>query len=157
MDTKPFKNGSLLSMEVFVSKVAALAAEGCGQQAIAKALSDDLEVVVTWRDVKKALEHPKYKEIVAQMSGDIVYKARSKLKAATAKLVDKVVHVLEQHLDDGNLNAVPHALKILGIEAEEKAQPASLTVVLPNIKEEPKEVSQVEDVKYEVQKPETSS
>lgn len=58
--------------------------------------------------------------------------AKLVLRQETAKLVRKTIEVIEHHLDQKNLAAVPQVLKILGIEKDDDTQKKdnNLTVVL---------------------------
>lgn len=68
---------------------------------------------------------------IKQLSSDLMKNFKTKLINEVTKLVPLVVNVLNFHLEQKNLNAVPHVLKIMGFDKEEEAQTQSITVYMP--------------------------
>lgn len=119
--------------EPFAAKVAALAVTGLGYAKIAEVLTQEMGVTVTWRNVKRAQESSYYKSAMAQLSEGVVAAARTQFRQEAAVLVPLAVKVIKQHLEDGNLNAVPAVMKIVGVETQEKVDNNTQIVVqLPN-------------------------
>lgn len=68
---------------------------------------------------------------IKQIGNDAVKDFKLQLMKEVSKLVPLMIDTIKQHLEDKNLNAIPHALKIMGFDKEEVEQSQSITVVLP--------------------------
>jgi hypothetical protein len=68
---------------------------------------------------------------IRTISDGAVKDFKSTLVREVAKLVPLMVDTLRQHLEEKNLNAIPHALKIMGFDKEEVEQHSNITVILP--------------------------
>ncbi len=135
--------------DVLATEVAALMIMGKGEQTIAKILSDKLGQPYTWRNIKRVMESRECKSILSDLSASALTAAKTSIRQQVALLVPEIVDTLKHHLDKRNLQAIAPALKVLGFEAEEKAQANSQIIVqLPGALPE-KEVVNVESEQLE--------
>ena len=75
-----------------------------------------------------------YKDVMLGATDKVVKQAITELKQAVSGLVPDVIAALKQALKEGDIKAVPHALKILGIDTMEPTnQTQSITVMLPDM------------------------
>ncbi len=124
---------------VLVAKVAQLAATGMGQQKMSVTLSEEMGEPISWRQIKKILDTQECKDIVKEVTDVAVSQGKALAKSEMARLVNKAVKVVEFHLDENNLQAVPILFKAIGVDQQEQQQQGnqSLTVVLPGTAEKP--------------------
>lgn len=82
--------------------------------------------------VKRLMQTDKCVSTMRKLRDESIERAKAELCTGTAKLAKKILKVIEEALDDGNLKAVAPALKILGFGEEEQAQNASqYTIIMP--------------------------
>ena len=118
--------GDEIADEVLAKEVAAYTVSGLTPRAISE------EMGVPIRRINAALRSDRFRITVEELQGPMLAKARVQLRTRIASIVKKVGDVLEKHLDDNNLQAIPHALKILGIQEQEESKgDTNLTVILP--------------------------
>jgi len=98
-----------------------------------KELADrKIDMVLDLRQIYYFRTKEVYKRMIKEHTESLVKEALIELKKNTSKLVPKIVKAIEKALDKNSMQAVPHALKILGIDSEEPTRQAQqLTVVLP--------------------------
>ena len=115
------------------ARAATLRMQGVGLNAITKQLSEEFEFNFTRTYMERLENTETYQRVVTEHRNAVVKAAINELKKCTSALVPKIVTALEKALDNGNVNAIPHALKILGIEGAEpdQKQQQNITVVLP--------------------------
>src|SRR5574343_108341 len=95
-----------------------------------KEMSVDLGI--TPQKIAKILNSAPCQEYVKSLGEKALTEAKAKIREQTAMLVPDIVNTLRAHLKDKNLNALPHALKILGFNDEEKqAQATNIQVIMP--------------------------
>lgn len=79
--------------------------------------------------IRRIYETESCKRYMKELGDEALHTAKHKIRVGTALLVDKIVATIHKHLEDKNLNAIPHALKILGFSDEEKDTVTNLQVV----------------------------
>lgn len=135
-------DAKVLADRVIAKKVAALLVSGASKAGIGKELG-----LKPWQ-VKGIVESYACKHAVLELSEHAVSTAKNSIKSEVSKMVKGIVATLQHHLDNKNLNAIPHALKILGFSEEEKTEKSqNLTIIMPSA-EAPKTVNaEYEEVK----------
>lgn len=133
--------GRDLVEENLAAKIAAMAVTGMQCKAITAALIKDGHEL-TWRKVHRIMQSEEFKGFIRDYTDESLAMAKATVRSESAKLVKKAMSVLDQHLEDGNLNAVPLVFKVLGVmepEAEKKVD-GNITIVLPGA-EAPKNIT----------------
>jgi len=98
---------------------------GLTMNAIQKKMGlSQLKAAVLWDSTDVAFH-------VKQISSDTLKDFKNRLVAEVGRLVPLAVKVLESHLEQNNLNAIPHVLKIIGIDKEDLDQVQNITVYMP--------------------------
>lgn len=122
--------------EMLIRRVALLTVGGANITQIAQELSIDRSVV------RKILNKDECKSIVEEIEREGMATAKAIIRSQTSQLATKIIKVINDHLDNGNLEAVKVGLKILGFNEQEqvKQNDTSITVVLPGSAVPPKEV-----------------
>lgn len=136
-------DGEDVLVQALQVKIATLAFAGMTKAAMAK------EMKISTRRVNTLLQDEETMRQIRKLRDECVETAKVIIKKGAANLAKQVVAVIEHHLDNNNLNAVPHALKILdfGVEEQAKETGTSITVVMPDTGIKPKTVnSEGEDV-----------
>lgn len=107
-------------------KAAILSLGGLPKAKIAKELS------ISTSRLDTLIKRPEFINTLRKLEAEAFGAARVKIRVGVAKLADKILKVLEQHLDDGNLKAVMPTLKVLKLldDSPEQAD-TSITVILP--------------------------
>lgn len=97
------------------------------------AIKDQLNITITRRQYNRLLKSDTYKEVMATATDQIKRNAVADLVRRTSDLVPLIDSALRKALEDGQVQAIPHALKILGIDKHDDTpqQAQQLTVVLP--------------------------
>jgi hypothetical protein len=115
------------------ARLAVLHKQGVGENKAVEILSEEFKYKFTRSQLKKFEYKETYLRTIEEYQKKVVKKAVSELKHSTSRLVPKIVKAIEDALEKGNINAITHALKILGIESvePEQKQAQSITVVLP--------------------------
>lgn len=91
-----------------------------------------MDVGLSVQKIVKILNTPECQEYIKTLGEKALTDAKAKIKEQTAMLVPEIVETLRAHLKDRNLNALPHALKILGFNDEEKnTGSTSIQVIMP--------------------------
>src|SRR2546425_708942 len=103
-----------LSDRVIAKKVATMLVAGSSRHAISKDLG-----IKPWA-LKNIIEGYECKKAVLELGEQVVAAAKTNIKYEVSGMVKGIVETLRHHLDNKNLNAIPHALKILGFSEEEK-------------------------------------
>lgn len=114
--------------EALAKEFAILKLGGMSVNGIAKKLN------MSFAKAKLFNESVEVSYFVKQIGNDAVKDFKSKLMQEVSKLVPLMIDTLKVHLEDHNLNAIPHALKIMGFDKEEIEQAQQITVVLPGEK-----------------------
>ena len=119
------------------------------------------ELQVSFYQAKKIANLPETKGMIEEIKRTTLATIKEEIKVRTAQLADKVMRVIEQQLEEGNLDAVKVSLKILGFQDAEPPQSGTqnLTVVMPpgvNIVPENKVKQPIIEVENETDKPEWS-
>ncbi len=122
--------------EVLTKRIAVLAMKYTTPTYIAKKLGISKDAV------ESIMETDKYKNVVAKAGDEEVSQALAKAKKDMSRLTPKAVKVIEKALDDAvtgagsmreGLGGAQLVLKAAGIhETEEKAQDATINIVLPS-------------------------
>lgn len=86
---------------------------------------------------------------IRHISETTVRDFKTVLISEVAKLVPLMVDTLKEHLENKNLLAIPHALKIMGFDKETTEQNTSITVVMPDTKD-------TTTIEYHAPRPDTS-
>jgi hypothetical protein len=138
-----------IGMNVFVTKVASLSAQGMGMHKIAALISEETGEKVTWSKVRRALETQQCKDIVREINEVAVETAVAIAKSGLSKLAKKAVEVVSANLEDDNLNAAVVVFKSLGIDQQDSSPKGqqNITVVLPGVAEKPAQEIQIEEIK----------
>lgn len=128
------------------ARLAILQKQGVGLNRIIEILTEEFNYKFTRGQLKKLEYKETYLRTIEEYQKRIVKQAVSELKFSTSRLVPKVVKALEDALEDGNINAIPSALKILGVESlePEQKQAQSITVVLPGKSDQNKKEDKVD-------------
>lgn len=126
---------NLDKQDTLIFDIATLTVIGKGPYEIAKQLNVDA------RRVKRIQEKPECKEAIKEITNSAITNAKNVVKSEVSKMVPALLETLKKHLEEHNLNAVPHALKILGITEDEKG-PAStkIQVIIPGEPTQPKTI-----------------
>jgi hypothetical protein len=96
------------------------------------------ELGLNWRQVQKIMDSPECKRALRELQDAAMESARAVVVGRISKLADKVVDVIESHLEKNNLNAVPIAVKLMGLDEVKPAEAAkdtSITIVMPTAKQ----------------------
>lgn len=134
---------------VLVAKIANLAAMGAGQQKMAKILSEETGQNITWRQIKRVLDSQECKDIIREITDVAISQSKASVRMEMGRLVPKAVKVVEFHLDENNLQAVPILFKAIGVDQQEEGPKGqqNITVVLPGVIEKPAQEITIEEVK----------
>ncbi len=122
--------------ELMTRQVASLLATGATSVKIAQDLGVSRNVVarIAGMDSTRAL--------VKEIGDSAIAGAKAEIRLATAGMVRKIMDVINQNLDEGNLDAVKVGLKILGFQDNEPVNQgaATLQVIMPGaaVPESPK-------------------
>lgn len=102
-------------------------------------INEEFGMEITRRQLERYRKREVYQRVVRDYTETLIKSSVSELRRGMSNLVPKIIAAIEKALDEGNIQAIPHALKILGVENVEPVQQAqSLTVVMPGAK--PKEI-----------------
>ncbi len=113
-------------MPVNEQEIALLELEGCTARQISERTG------LTTYQVRKIQGSESYKATVQKFQKEVFDASIQKLRSKFSKMVDKVVSVVEHHLDENNLEAVKVFGKFIGVEKEEKATgDTNISLVLP--------------------------
>lgn len=124
-------------LEQVAAKLAVLEMQGVGENKQVTVLTEEFEYPFTRTQLNRLRIKDTYLNVIEDYKKNVVKKAVSDLKGGVSSLVPKIIKALEVALDEGNLQAVMPALKILGVESQEPTQQAqNLTVVLPGRQQE---------------------
>ena len=128
-------------IDKIAAKMAELTISGVGINKQVQLLNEEFDVELNSRRITKYRKREIYQRIMNEYTEGLVKNAIAELKRETSQLIPLVIGAIKKALEEGNLQAVPHALRILGVGEESKEAPSqSLTVVLPGMKQE-KDVS----------------
>ncbi len=90
------------------------------------------DIGVPPQKISKIINSPECQDRLKELSEKALNEAKTKIKEQTAVLVPEIIATLRSHLKERNLQALPHALKILGIGDEEgNKQATSISVIMP--------------------------
>ena len=91
-----------------------------------------IDLGITPQKISKIINSEACQAYIKTLGEKALTEAKVKIKEQTAMLVPDIINTLRAHLKDKNLNALPHALKILGFNDEEKQQQATnIQVIMP--------------------------
>lgn len=138
---------SKLDPNVFALKVVSMHMEGTGIQKIARTLSEETGESISHRKVTSLLKSPECQRIMTELNEAAMATAKSVARQRGASLIKKTMDVIEYHLDEKNLMAVPHVLKITGVidEKEQASTNQALTIIMPGADQKEKPVIEVKD------------
>lgn len=132
-------------LDEVAAKFATLTMSGVGINKSVQLLSEEFQYNFTRTQVARLEKKDVYIRVVKEYYDSIVKKAVMDLKRGTSNLVPKIISAIEKALDEGNIGAITHALKILGIEqpeAEGAKQAQTIQVIMPGgVKKELKDVN----------------
>jgi len=112
--------------EVVVQQVAALAVTGATRNAICKTLG------VTPQFLARTYQSDEFKKQVKLIGDDAVESSKNVIRTRVANLSDKIMTALEEGLENGSVEAIKVALKVIGFGEEEKVQgDTQIQVILP--------------------------
>ncbi len=132
-------------MDKLAMRIAELTLSGMGIHKQAELLSTETESKVTHNMITRYKQRAAYKNYMVDAIEQIKKQSISDLVHRVSKLVPMIESTIVTNLENGNINAVPHALRILGLGEETKStQQQALTVVMPGAKA-PKETIEIED------------
>lgn len=122
----PFINPVVID-EVVTKQVAALVLTGATTREVAEQLGLGIS------QVRKIQNSTKFKEVLSAVGDAAVMEAKQAIRAETSRMARKIIKVINEQLDEGNLEAVKIGLKVLGLDqVEEKQQgDTNISVVLP--------------------------
>lgn len=113
--------------EALVAQIATMTALGKGYTTIAK------ELDLTHNKTKRLMNSPECREMILRIQNDALKSAKDNIRKGVAVLADQIIETLRKHLEENNLNAIPHALKILGFnENEQSTGDSVINVILPS-------------------------
>lgn len=120
------EKGSKVLEDALGVKIATMLLAGSTRTAIAKTLKISVPRVNTLMNTQECID------TIRKLEQEGLSVARSKIRLGVAQIADKVLKVINQHLDEGNLQAIAPALKILGISEEQpEVQDTNIVVMLP--------------------------
>lgn len=122
------KDGEDVAERSLAVKVAIMATNGANRHAISK------ELQISDKKVRSILSSDECIAAMQQLTNEALAAAKSRIRIETAKFTDKILKVIDHHLEKNNLNAVYHALNILGmLNKEEQTVKADnkIVVVMP--------------------------
>lgn len=124
----PDNKGLELLEETKAWKVASMALAGKNQHQIGQ------ELGLSWRQVKKHLNSEECKELMRKIKDAYLVEAQNRFKVEGSKLVGEAIEVIRKHLKDGNLQAVPHVMKLVELDKEvpAQAQQTIMQIVMPD-------------------------
>lgn len=121
-----------LPIEDITAKFATMTMAGVGINKAVELLSKEYEYQFTRTQIERLRKKDVYIRIVKEYEDSLVKNAVIDLRKGTALIVPKILSALTLALEEGNIQAVPHALKILGVGGEEPVQQAqNIQVILP--------------------------
>lgn len=130
---------------VMIKQAAALIASGSTVADVAKTLD------ITHFRAKNLINGDECRRLMNEIGNEALATAKERIRKGTAGMVDDILATIRQHLKDGNLQAIPHALKILGFtESEGEVKDTTINLVLPG-QQVVKDVTATYEVKDEVQ------
>jgi CRISPR/Cas system CSM-associated protein Csm2 small subunit len=129
--------------DLLIQQIAALAIAGTTSiLGVSKALN------ISRHQVRRFMADPRYREILDEVAEKELVPAITSMRNKIAKLGDKAIRVLEQHLDEGNLDAAKMVFKAMGLEAQEERQmDTTIQVIMPGAHDDAKTIEvEVDDV-----------
>lgn len=136
-----------LKRERMAAKSAELTIAGVGLKKQHEMLAQEFDLTLSRRQVERLRQHAMYKRVLTEYTEGLVKSAIAELKLGVSKLIPKVLTAIENALEADNMQAVPHALKILGVTEEEpQKQAQAIQVIMPGAKA-PKEIDVTGDSK----------
>lgn len=121
-----------LPLADITAKFATMTMAGVGINKAVELLSKEYEYQFTRTQIERLRKKDVYIRIVKEYEDNLVENAKIDLRKGTALIVPKILSALTLALEEGNIQAVPHALKILGVGGEEPVQQAqNIQVILP--------------------------
>lgn len=121
-----------IPMEEVAAKAATLAMAGVGINKAVEMLSTEFSFQFTRTQIDRLKKKDTYMRVVKEYKDNIVKSAVAELREGVALLIPKVISALTVALEEGNITAVPHVLKVLGVGGEEPVQQAqNIQVILP--------------------------
>lgn len=119
-------------IDLIAAKMAELQLAGVGINKQVQLINQEFGTSINNRTITRYRKREVYTRILDEYTNNIVKNAVSNLKREVSDLIPLVTSALRKALEDGNINAIPHVLKVIGIDSEVKEQQAQqLTVVLP--------------------------
>ena len=119
-------------MDVIAIKIGEMSLAGVGIHEQAKRLSTEFDLTLNHSHITRYKKRAACQNYMAEATQEIRRHAVADLVRRVSKLVPLIEDTIMSNLEDGNINAVPHALKIIGLGEEEKSSgQQSLTVVMP--------------------------
>jgi len=121
-----------IDLDEAATELAVMDYTGIGRQKACDLLSEKFGQRVTSTKLLQIRKHATYIKTRQEHVETLIKGAVMRLKERTSHLPDLIVETIEKALKDGNINAIPHALKILGIDSAEPAakQTNQIQVVL---------------------------
>ena len=143
------------TIDKIAAKMAELTIAGTSTRQQIEILSKEFNCTLNPRKMENYRKREVYQTVLREYTEILVKNSIAELKRETSRLLPKVIRAIEQALDDGNINAVTHALKIIGIDQVDNTQQAqTLTVVLPGGMSDEKKAIEVDE--YETDQSERS-
>lgn len=131
-------DGQLVLEQSLQVRIATMAFGGMSKSAMSK------ELGISAAKVSRIIQDEETIRYVRKLRDECVEIAKARIKKGAAELADRVVEVIKHHLDNNNLNAVPHALKVLDFGIEESSGDAgtNITVIMPDTGPKPRIVKE---------------
>ncbi len=131
-------------MDKLAMRIAELTLSSMGIHKQAELLTQETGSKVTHAMITRYKQRPAYKNYMVDAIEQIKKQSISDLVHRVSKLVPMIESTIVTNLENGNINAVPHALRILGLGEETKGQQAQqLNVIMPGARA-PKETINIE-------------
>ena len=125
--------------QLLATKIAEMTIIGANDTKQMATILSDMGVSLTRRQYNKLKKSETYKSVMAEATDTIRKNAVAELVRKTSELVPLIDTALRKALEEGNVQAVPHALKILGLDGKQDDKPQQaqqLVVMLPGAKTE---------------------
>lgn len=122
----PYKKPPKPVTTVLVKQAASIIATGGNVADVARSLD------ITHHRAKRLVDGDECRKYMNEIGNEALSTAKERIRKGTAGMVDDILDTIRKHLKDGNLQAIPHALKILGFtESEGEVKDTTINLVLP--------------------------
>jgi hypothetical protein len=122
--------------EVIIRQVAtASLAPGCTPAKISE------QTGLSVYQVRKVMAREDFKKFLKELTEEALAPAKLKLKHAFSDMADSVITAMHKNLDEGNMEAVKVALKVMGLMDEEKVTgDTTIQVMMPGSQKAVKDI-----------------